>query len=245
MRKLKYDLTNKVFGRLKAMLFSEIREKGKFRLWKCVCECGTICYIRSGDLRNGNKKSCGCRKDNRGLPIDENYNVKQGFLESLGVKTSTKGIKSKNNYEYHCWFSMLSRCYNPDQVGHEYYKNTNVCQEWFCFETFLKDMGKTNRGMTLDRINSDKGYSADNCRWATQSQQMQNRKRRIYLNSGSKYKGVSKTPKGKYRVSLGDKYIKTFESETEAALFYNKIAKDKYGEFAYINKITDFGGDDE
>jgi hypothetical protein len=67
---------------------------------------------------------------------------------------------------------------------------------------------------------------------------MQNRKRRIYKNSSSKYKGVVKTKENNWAVSCNCKYVGRFDTEYEAAEAYNKAAKEAFGEFAYLNKIT-------
>lgn len=56
------------------------------------------------------------------------------------------------------------------------YAHVAVCFEWESFEAFLADMGERPAGTTLDRKDGTKGYSKDNCRWATATEQARNRK---------------------------------------------------------------------
>jgi len=79
---------------------------------------------------------------------------------------------------YETWKKMRFRCNNPNY--HEYHlyggRGIKVCQRWDDFALFVKDMGERPEGKTLDRINNDLGYSPDNCRWATLSEQNVNRR---------------------------------------------------------------------
>ncbi len=73
---------------------------------------------------------------------------------------------------------MLQRCGNPKNLHWEDYggRGIKVCARWTSFTKFLEDMGKRPEGMTLDRIDVDKGYSKANCRWAGASVQINNRR---------------------------------------------------------------------
>lgn len=70
---------------------------------------------------------------------------------------------------YNTWRGMIERCTREDSVGWEDYgaKGITVCDEWFDFQSFFRDMGERPDGKTLDRIDPSMGYNKQNCQWAT------------------------------------------------------------------------------
>jgi hypothetical protein len=136
---------------------------------------------------------------------------------------------------------MIKRCTNEKTDCYKRYgaKGIRVCQEWQeSFESF-RDWATENGyadNLTIDRKKGELGYSPDNCRWATLSQQAQNRKRKSVGPQSSRYHGVYfEKVKRLYRVMVNGKGRGRFKSEEDAARKYDEVARELYGEFAYLN----------
>lgn len=97
----------------------------------------------------------------------------------------------ENNPEYNSWKCMMARCYNQGHMHFNSYggRGIFVCEQWHDFDAFISDMGKRPNGHSLDRIDNEKGYGPDNCRWATAKQQANNRRN----NTVIEVNGVEKT----------------------------------------------------
>ena len=74
---------------------------------------------------------------------------------------------------YETWKAMRERCANPNNCNYKYYggKGVKVCERWDSFLSFLQDMGERPKKMTIDRLDSNKNYEPQNCRWASQATQ--------------------------------------------------------------------------
>jgi hypothetical protein len=91
-----------------------------------------------------------------------------------GIKQN-KGLPLGRAYE--SWRGIKYRCKHPiEKRGNTCYKGITVCERWEnSFENFIADMGLPKTGESIDRIDSTKGYSPENCRWADVTTQSRNR----------------------------------------------------------------------
>lgn len=91
--------------------------------------------------------------------------------------------------EYVSWQAMKTRCENENHEWFHRYggRGISVCERWNSFENFYADMGpKPTPDHSIERENNDLGYGPDNCRWATEKEQMNNRSNNVYFQ----YQGV-------------------------------------------------------
>lgn len=134
---------------------------GKHRrhYWKCECVCGNTKNIRASHIISGHIKSCGCK------------------MKEL-VSLSNKRHGYSHSKTYVAWEGMKQRCLTPAHKAYKHYggRGISICKRWMKFENFLADMGEVPEGKTLERKNNNKGYTPDNCVWATHLEQGRNRR---------------------------------------------------------------------
>lgn len=98
------------------------------------------------------------------------------------------------------WGAMIQRCYNPNRHNYKNYggRGISVCDEWKTLSGFVDWALKSGwtKGLQIDRIDNDKGYFPENCRWVTPLENARNRRKTIILtiNSEKQYiPDISKT----------------------------------------------------
>lgn len=88
-------------------------------------------------------------------------------------------MRTERQRLYGVWCMMRRRCSNPSSHNYKHYgaRGIRVCERWMNdFNAFIQDMGPRPAGQSLDRINNDGNYEPSNCRWATPTEQRNNRR---------------------------------------------------------------------
>lgn len=108
---------------------------------------------------------------------------------------------------YGIWQAFRDRCNNPNRKDYYRYGGRGITYDpaWNNFLQFVHDMGCAPEGMTLDRIDNDKGYYKDNCRWATRKQQSHNSTRVKYITIAGETKRLTEWLQA-YQVSKNSYY---------------------------------------
>ena len=116
-------------------------------VWNCFCECGNELSATRHQLSK-KKVVCSCEH------------------------------KYKNTL-YTIWNGMHKRCTNPKDKNYKYYgaRGISVCERWKIFENFYEDMGERPAGKSIDRIDNDKNYCPENCKWSTAAEQNMNKRK--------------------------------------------------------------------
>lgn len=137
------------------------------KFYPCKCDCGTERVVAYSSLSAGDSQSCGC------LSVE--------LRKSRFTKHGMEGTPI-----YKRWGIMKRRCTRNGYSS----KGITVCDRWIdSFENFYSDMGDIPfAGAQIDRIDNNKGYSPDNCRWTTPKTNTRNRNNNVYFT----FNGVTK-----------------------------------------------------
>ena len=111
---------------------------------------------------------------------------------------------------YNIWVDMRQRCKNDGNPYHDNWGNRgiSVCKEWDSFETFQEwaCANGYDDSLTIDRIDNDKGYCPENCRWSTYKEQANNTRKNRYVEINGEKKTVKQWCKELGIVTAGTAY---------------------------------------
>jgi hypothetical protein len=201
------DLTGLRFGSVVVLRFAGTDGRNK-RYWGVQCDCGNQ-FITRGDIiraavRARNAFSCSsCRPQN----------------------LATKPDAYRNTREFTAWSNMKTRCYNDNYFLWDRYggRGIKVCDRWLnSFPAFLEDMGPLpSKEHSLDRIDNNADYTPENCRWATELEQANNKSTNLLIEFDGEVKTMAEWSR-ETGLDYGMLYARHQRGATGAELFKTK-----------------------
>lgn len=191
------DITGQRFGRITVVSFCGI-DKNRAATFNCLCDCGTKTVVFGSNLRSGLTTSCGC------------YHRE---VLKLSVLTRTKHGK-RGTGAYSSWHGMIQRCSNPNVKAYKDYggRGITVCDKWKSFEGFYEDMGERPPKTTIERIDTNKGYTVDNCIWANSMVQANNTRSNKFVEYNGKVQTIAQWA-AEYNLSYMTLHGRLFKSQ--------------------------------
>lgn len=165
----------------------------------CICKCGKKVVFTNLSIIQGNAKTCGCgRKEN------------MKWRPNLNVGRTTHGLF--RHPVYSIFQGMKDRCYNKNSQDYKYYggRGIKICPEWLRGVEFFHTWAINNgwvKGLTIERLDNNKGYNPENCIWATRQVQGRNTRRVIRLTFNGETNCISEWAE-KTSIGLTPKVIK-------------------------------------
>jgi len=157
------------------------------------------------------------------------FDINDGTNEYWDINHSHKTSEKITPRLRKIYYDMNSRCNDTSNASYPLYGaiGIEVCSDWSDsiveFQTWAYSNGYTPT-MTIDRIDNELGYSPDNCRWLSKSDQNRNKKKTSSTGEHNIY-SVS----GNYLVKIeqdNKKITKTFDNISDAIYFRDKKFKE-------------------
>lgn len=199
-----------VFGRYKILDFVKLEKLNAI----CECECEVVKTVLLRSLLTGNTKSCGC------------------FNSDLVIKRNKKHGRLQNGRTrlYGIWQDMKRRCSSKSRADSKNYhqKGIRVCESWADdFPSFEDSAIKNgyNDHLTIERIDNNKGYNPENCKWIPKEEQSKNRasnhfityeKRTQTLSDWAKELNIKRTTLSSRIVTRGWEIEKAFSTKIKS-----------------------------
>ena len=157
-----HDLTGQRFGRLVVQLKIGTNNKGNVE-WLCLCDCGNKTVATTVNLNRGHTRSCGCLQ--------------------LDIRTRHGEVNSRL---YGIWENIKQRCNNPNCSSYSWYgqRGISICDDWndyISFRNWALEHGYAD-DLSIDRIDVNGNYEPNNCRWATDLEQSNNKRTNLMIS---------------------------------------------------------------
>ena len=125
----------------------------------------------------------------KGMTVMDAISISTAQLSS--ISNQTHGMSGSRTYRI--WDGMIQRTTNPNSAIAPHYigRGIGVCDSWRDFSNFLADMGVAPLGLTLERVDNEKGYSPGNCKWATPKEQANNTRRNKNITAFGKTQSLT------------------------------------------------------
>lgn len=165
------DISGLRFARLIAI---KSVNTGKHPRWEFQCDCGITKIIIKGHVVAGKIRSCGC--------LASELTAARNHIHGL---TKTRCFTT--------WQRIKERCDNTNNKDYYLYGGRGItyCERWDLFENFFQDMGHPPHGLSIDRIDVNGNYETSNCRWATATEQANNRRNSVFIEYDGQRKTIS------------------------------------------------------
>lgn len=179
------DIVGLQFGKLNVLSYGHKEKKkgiGFNHYYICRCDCNNDCIVERNSLKFNNTKSCGC------IHSEQLSKRNKDDLKYNG-ESSSEYARILRIYR-----SMYHRCYNKIDESYINYggRGINICDEWlndyFSFRNWAINNGYSDE-LSIDRIDVNGNYEPNNCRWATDKEQGNNKR----TNKMIEYNGEIKT----------------------------------------------------
>ena len=169
------DMTGEKHGRLTVVERAGTNKDNR-ATWRCICDCGNQVTKSRPYINRSSNPSCGC--------------AFKEMVAKRGKNNKTHGDTDSRLYTI--WKGMRYRCKNKEDAAYEYYggRGIDVVDEWNDSYRVFKEWAEANgysEELSIDRVDNDKGYSPENCRWTDITTQNRNRSNsvRVKLNGVS------------------------------------------------------------
>lgn len=172
-----HDLTGRRFGRL--VVVEPVRRKiipptNYYIFWLCQCDCGETSEAETHNLKKGRTRSCGCGE-------------RESRFTAQRTHGHTSGDVGGASPEYDAWLHIKQRCLNPNDKAYKRYggRGITIHPGWeTSFEAFFQHIGsRPSPKHSVDRTNNDLGYIPGNVKWATRTEQSNNRSNTIRIEA--------------------------------------------------------------